>query len=283
MYSQLKLLILTGLLLLSSVSFSQDPNFHIYLCFGQSNMAGNAMAESQDLDVNPRFQMMSAMDCPDKGRKLGNWYTAIPPICDCKSGISPADYFGRTLVKNLPEKIKVGVINVSVGGCSIELFNKKHYNSYIEKVPRWMYGWIDNYGGNPYGRLVELGKKAQKDGIIKGILLHQGESDINDTLWTQKVKEVYDNLITDLNLNPGDVPLLAGELLSAEFNGKGNAFNKIIGQLPQVIPNAHVISSKGCPGAPDGLHFTAEGYRIMGKRYGQKMLMLYNYPTLRKD
>jgi hypothetical protein len=50
------------------------------------------------------------------------------------------------------------------------------------------------------------------------------------------------------------------------------AFNQFINQLPEVLPNSYVISSEGCPGQPDGLHFTAERYRILGKRYGDKML-----------
>ncbi len=272
--NKLKLFVLMVLLFSSTYSFSQDPNFHIYLCFGQSNMAGAARAEAQDSVVDARFQMMSAMDCLDKGREMGNWHTATPPICDCNAGISPADYFGRTLVANLPENIKVGVINVSVGGCRIELFDKENYQSYVETAPDWMLNWIKNYGGNPYGRLVEMAKLAQNDGVIKGILLHQGESNPNDTLWTQKVKGIYDNLMTDLNLNPEDTPILAGELLSAEFKGKCFGFNQYIAQLPNTIPNAHVVSSEGCPGMPDGLHFNAEGYRILGKRYGEKMLSL---------
>jgi hypothetical protein len=78
--------------------------------------------------------------------------------------------------------------------------------------------------------------------------------------------------MSDLNLDPQQVPLLAGELLSADYQGKCYGFNQFIAQLPSVIPNAHVVSSQGCPGAPDRLHFTAEGYRILGKRYGAKML-----------
>jgi hypothetical protein len=35
-----------------------------------------------------------------------------------------------------------------------------------------------------------------------------------------------------------------------------------------------VISSAGCPQRGDRLHFTAEGYRMLGKRYGEKMLSL---------
>ncbi|WP_026475225.1 sialate O-acetylesterase [Alkaliflexus imshenetskii] len=261
-------------LILSTMVFSQNPNFHIYLCFGQSNMAGSAPAEAQDSLVDSRFRMMSAMDCMDKDRKKGKWYTATPPISDCNAGLSPADYFGRTLIENLPDSIIVGVINVSVGGSRIELFDKENYQSYIETAPDWMLGWIRNYGGNPYGRLVEMAKLAQKDGVIKGFLMHQGESNPNDTLWTQKVKGIYDNLLSDLNLCADNTPLLAGELLSAEFAGKCHLFNAFIHQLPCVIPNAHVISSEGCPGMKDGLHFTAEGYRILGKRYGERMLSL---------
>ncbi|MGD9931258.1 MAG: sialate O-acetylesterase [Mangrovibacterium sp.] len=272
--NKFKLLVLTVLLLFGLSVFSQNPDFHIYLCFGQSNMAGAARAEAQDSIVDARFQMMSAMDCPDKGREMGNWYTAIPPLCDCNAGISPADYFGRTLIDNLPSNIKVGVINVSVGGCRIELFDKENYQSYVETAPDWMQGWIKNYGGNPYGRLVEMAKLAQKDGVIKGILMHQGESNPNDSLWTRKVKDIYDNLMIDLKLDPAKTPLLAGELLSAQYDGKCAGFNQFIAQLPAAIPNSHVISSEGCPGKPDGLHFTAEGYRILGKRYGEKMLSL---------
>lgn len=274
MKALLTLFVVTGFLFAETTSFAQDPDFHIYLCFGQSNMAGSAKAEAQDSVGDARFMAMSTMDCPQLGREMGKWYTAVPPLSDCRSGISPADYFGRTLIENLPENIKVGVINVSVGGCRIELFDKENYASYVETAPGWMKGWINNYGGNPYGRLVELAKLAQKDGVVKGILMHQGESNPNDSLWTRKVKDIYDNLMSDLNLNPVEIPLLAGELLSAEFDGKCAPFNQFIAELPVVLPNAHIVSSEGCRGAPDGLHFTAEGYRKLGKNYGKKMLAL---------
>lgn len=274
MKKRIRTIIIALFILSGTIAFSQNPDFHIYLCFGQSNMGGAAQAEAQDSLVDARFQMMSAMDCPDRGRKMGNWYTATPPLCDCRAGISPADYFGRTLIENLPSNIKVGIINVSVGGCKIELFDKDNYQSYVETAPDWMRNWINNYGGNPYGRLVEIAKLAQKDGVIKGILMHQGESNPNDTLWTLKVKAIYDNLKSDLGLGSENIPLLAGELLSAEYNGRCAGFNQFIAQLPDVVPNAYVIPSDGCPGKPDGLHFTVEGYRILGERYGEKMLSL---------
>ncbi|GAB1451186.1 sialate O-acetylesterase [Draconibacterium sp.] len=263
-----------GILFLNINAFSQDPNFQIYLCIGQSNMEGAARAELQDSTVNHRFQVLEAVDCDNLGRTKGNWYPAIPPLCRCRTNLGPTDYFGRTMVANLPENVKVGVIVVAVGGCKIELFDKENYQTYVETAPGWMKGMIKEYDGNPYGCLVEMAKLAQKDGVIKGILLHQGESNSNDSLWTQKVKGVYDNLMKDLNLDPKNIPLLAGETVHADQQGICAGMNSIIATLPQTLPNSYVISSAGCTDGPDNLHFNAAGYRELGKRYADKMLEL---------
>jgi Domain of unknown function (DUF303). len=276
-----KLLLILMFLSSAFLTNAQDKNFYIYLCIGQSNMEGNAKFETQDTIVDSRFQVMETLDCPNLNRSKGKWYAARPPLCRCYTGLTPADYFGRTMVAHLPKKVKVGVINVAIGGCKIELFDKDNYQSYVATAPGWMLNMIKDYDGNPYARLVEIAKLAQKDGVIKGILLHQGESNTNDTLWTKKVKLVYDNLMKDLNLNPKKVPLLAGEVVNADQKGACASMNKIIAQLPQTISNSYVISSAGCPQKGDNLHFTAEGYRMLGKRYGIKMLSLlgYNVPA----
>jgi hypothetical protein len=38
--------------------------------------------------------------------------------------------------------------------------------------------------------------------------LHQGESNTGEEEWPAKVKDVYDNLLADLNLKAEEVPLL---------------------------------------------------------------------------
>jgi hypothetical protein len=270
-----------AMLLVSNVrAHAQDKNFYIFLSFGQSNMEGYPGIEEQDKGpVDARFQVMAAVDFPEQHREMGHWYTAVPPLARPNSGICPDDYFGRTLVAHLPANIKVGVINVSVAGCKIEMFDKDHYASYAETAPSWMKNIVAAYGGNPYQRLVDMAKLAQKDGVIKGILLHQGESNTNDKEWPGKVKHIYDNLIQDLNLKPEDTPLLAGELVNADQNGACASMNAIIDDLPKTIPNAYVISSAGCTCRPDHLHFTPEGYRELGTRYGTKMLSLLGSQT----
>ena len=278
MKRKLGLFVFVALLISNMNVFSQDKDFYIYLCLGQSNMEGNARIETQDsISVDSRFQVMASVDCSNNGRVKGNWYTAVPPLCRCRTGLSPADYFGRTMVANLPKDITVGVINVAIGGCKIELFDKDNYESYVATAPDWMKNMIKEYDGNPYARLVEMAKLAQKDGVIKGVLLHQGESNTNDSIWPQKVKVVYDNLMKDLNLNSKNVPLIAGELVNEDQKGACASMNKIIATLPKTISNSYVISSAGCPQRGDGLHFTVAGYQELGKRYAAQMLSLLGY------
>jgi len=268
-------LLLIGLILLGMNAFSQDPDFHIYLCFGQSNMEGAGAIETVDKTVDPRFRVMEAVDCSNLARTKGKWYTAVPPLTRCYSGLSPVDYFGRTMIANLPTNIKVGVINVSVGGCKIELFDKVNYTTYVSTITAdWLKNIIAEYSGNPYARLVEMAKLAQKDGVIKGILLHQGESNTGDSQWPTKVKGVYNNLITDLGLDATKVPLLAGEVVHADQGGVCASMNTIIAKLPQTLPNSYVISSSKCTDQADNLHFNSAGYRELGKRYANKMLSL---------
>ena len=268
-----KQLIFALTILLTTNTFSQNPNFHIYLCFGQSNMEGQGAIENQDSILDDRFKVMSALDCENLGRKKGEWYTAIPPLCQCYSGLSPANYFGRKMIENQPEEISIGVISVAIGGCDIRLFDKDVYQDYDSTYAEdWFTDKIKAYKGNPYKHLMELAKLAQKDGVIKGILLHQGETNTGDKLWPAYVGKIYNNMLHELNLDANNVPLLAGEVYQGEANCC-SSMNEIINKLPETIPTAHVISSKDCPGK-DNAHFNAEGYRILGQRYGEKMLEL---------
>lgn len=254
-------------------SADPDPNFHIYLCFGQSNMESGGTMNEADREVDKRFQVMADFDAPNRGWKKGRWYDAVPPLSAKGRGICMVDYFGRTLVAKLPENVRVGVIKVSVPGCKIELFEKGTFQAYLDSEREWMKKIVQGYGGHPYQYLTDMAKLAQQDGVIKGILLHQGESNAGDKEWPNKVKGVYDQLITDLNLKPEEVPLLVGELVHADQEGRCAGFNEIIAELPKLLPNCFVISSAGCP-SNDRLHFNAEGSREFGKRYGEKMLEL---------
>ena len=273
----------TAVVLMSFVMFGStqaavDPNFYIFLCFGQSNMEGAARPEAEDLkSPGPRFLLMPAVDDAQRGRTMGKWCEAAAPLCRPNTGLTPADWFGRTLIETLPDNIRVGVIHVAIGGIRIEGFMPDQIAEYVKTAPGWMKGMLEAYGNNPYERLVTLAKRAQQDGVIKGVLMHQGESNTGDPEWAQKVQSVYDHLLGDLQLKPEEVPLLAGEVVQANGEGQCVAMNKQIDELPKTLHTAHVVSSTGCSNGPDKLHFDAAGYRELGRRYGEKMLELMGY------
>jgi hypothetical protein len=267
-----KVLLICGFILLSCVPlFAQDPNFHIYLGFGQSNMAGAGTIETQDKTVDSRFQMMAPQDCPSLNRSIGKWYPAIPPLWGCPSGgLGPCDYFGRTMVQKLPTNIKIGVIVIGIPGCDIRLFDKTS----PQNLEAYTYGYIPaKYNKSAYAWLVDLAKLAQKDGVIKGLIMHQGETMPDSTQWCSQVKSVHDSLLSDLKLDPAKTPLLVGELLYKSAGGINGDQNSTVNKITGVIPNSYVISASGLTGK-DVYHFDAAGERTFGARYAEKMLSL---------
>ena len=271
-------MVLMSFVMFGSAQAAVDSNFYIFLCFGQSNMEGAARPEAEDTkSPGPRFLLMPAVDDAQRGRTMGKWCEAAAPLCRPNTGLTPADWFGRTLIETLPDNIRVGVIHVAIGGIRIEGFMPDQITEYVKTAPGWMKGMLEAYGNNPYERLVTLAKRAQQDGVIKGVLMHQGESNTGDPEWAQKVQSVYDHLLGDLQLKPEEVPLLAGEVVQANGEGQCVAMNKQIDELPKTLHTAHVVSSTGCSNGPDKLHFDAAGYRELGRRYGEKMLELMGY------
>ena len=261
-----------------------DPNFFIYLCFGQSNMEAGARPAEQDKDFNdPRFQFMAAVDMPRFDRVRNHWYTAVPPICRQTNNMGPVDFFGRKMIEVLPEQYRVGVINVSVAGAKLELWDKDACEEYLameaaDPSRGWLVDMAREYGMNPYQRLLETAREAQKYGVIKGMLLHQGESNPDDPAWPGRVKKIHDDLCAELGLDPAEIPLLAGELKYAEQDGVCAAFNDVVlPHLPEVMPNAYVISALGCESTGDQFHFNTEGMRLMGTRMAEKMLELQGF------
>ena len=262
----------------SLASAQVDPKFHIYLCFGQSNMEGNAQPEKQDYENLPdNYYMMAAVDFPAtqyySQRKMGNWYPALPPLCRPGTGLSVADYFGRYMSKAMPDN-KIGVINVAIGGAEIEIFDPDKIDERLaDNKPDWFLNYCKAYNNKPYDRLIAMAKEAQKSGVIKGILLHQGESNWNSgDAWLTEVNKIYQLMLKDLGLSAKNVPLIAGETRGA--------LNHVINKLPSAIPTSYVVSSAECePNPYDDYHFSAAGYRHFGYKYAAKMCGILGIPT----
>ena len=260
--------------LLATACLAQDPNFHIYLAYGQSNMSGQAKATDADKIPDQRFLVLRAAN--HSNQKVGEFYPAAPPMGHSGSQVGIVDIFGRTMVANLPDSIKIAVANVAIGGQSIDLFDKDRNTAYVQnaknKGDTWWIKYLDEYGGDVYKRLVEMGKIAKQKGVIKGFLFHQGEADYQMNDWPSRVKKVYDDLVADLELDPEKTPILIGELAPT---GDLGWRNDAVAEAANLIPNGHLISAQGCPALKETsytLHFTREGYETFGKRYAETML-----------
>lgn len=256
-----------------------DSNFYIFLCFGQSNMEGQGTITAADRNVDERFQAMLTTDCDGE---LYSWRKAVPPLARCGVGLGPVDYFGRLLLDSITPhnpNIRIGVVDVAVAGCDIQLFetvNDADLN-YAKTAADWMKPMIASYGGRPYERLVNAAREAQKSGVIKGILLHQGETNNGQQTWPGRVAAIYDSLISQLNLNPDEVPLLVGEVVTSEVGGACGSHNAVVAKVPNVVKNAYVVSAKNLAGRADNLHFTENSYRVLGKRYAKQWLRSAGY------
>ena len=268
----MKSTLITFLLIMGTqLLHAQDQNFWIFLCFGQSNMAGQAPIEAQDLEVSDRYLSMATTDGPD--RQLGTWRKAVPPLCRADAHLGPADWFGRTLIDVVPENVRIGIVSVAVEGCPITFFDKDQNTALIAKEERdWMNGILDQYGRDPYGRLLAMAKQAAKDGVIKGILLHQGETDAYNDQWRKTLRKIYRDLQQELRFDSTAVPLLVGEVVRGEYGGICGHANPTINDIARHYPNTYVVSSEGCLPSADNLHFSSEGYRQLGRHYALRYL-----------
>jgi len=307
----------------SQTGTAPDENFHIYIAFGQSNMVGylgpdigtngnsgndTAWVGENGYDAPPaNFVVMAAANDGylPYGRRMGQWYPAVPPLNREGNGLSPADFFGRTIAEAVAaDGIRVGVIVVAVDGVQINMFSpdldgfKNYIATRIDQVWERQQGHayvdpsvefpipVSGFATRdfPYRRIVDLARNAQKEGVIKGIIMHQGESGVQDGTgpYNEYVRMIYNSLCRDLGLEIGKVPFLAGEPVR-EDSLNITAIRSIPEAFADIPGTAFVISSEGLSGWEPGsqedwgnrrIHFSLAGYEELGRRYGQKMLEL---------
>ena len=242
-----------------------DPKFLIFLLLGQSNMEGQPQPEAEDLVQDPRVKVLAYDNCANIGRTYNQWYTASPPLHSCPVGVGPGDYFAKTLIASLPEGYTIGLVPTAVNGAPIDVFRKG--------VPRP--GWVlppDNHWATGYEFIVSRAQEAQKVGVIRGILFHQGESNSQQPEWVDQVRTLVGDLRADLGI--GEVPFLAGELY---YEGCCAAHNPLVAQLVSSTPNAFLVSASGLGGS-DQFHFDLPAQRELGRRYGTAMQQALTLP-----
>jgi hypothetical protein len=247
--------------LLASKAPAQDiaklppkEKFHLFLLIGQSNMAGRGIVAEQDRTPVSRVLMLD---------KAGTWVPAVDPMHFDKpaAGVGLGKTFAIRIAEARPG-VTVGLIPCAVGGSPIDTWKPGVFYAATKSHP-----WDD---------AMKRASLALKDGVLKGILWHQGESDC-----TRELAPAYESKLTDLiarlrnELNAPDVPFIAGQMgrfAEAPWTDAQKQVDLAHRNLPGKDPRAVFVSSEGLNHKGDKVHFDAASYREFGRRYAEAFL-----------
>lgn len=222
-----------------------DPNFHLYMLAGQSNMAGRGETDSLSTPNNIRILMLNEED---------EWSIARDPLHFDKpkvAGVGPGLAFGQKMLTYEKDKnVRIGLIPCAVGGTSIDQWQDSLYDESVERL-----------------------RIALQYGVIKGIIWHQGESDSSE-----EKSEVYINKLQKLiaryrdETGNDDLPFVAGELGYYKENYK--LINNELKKLTDIVPFSAVATSEELKHKGDGTHLDSESARKLGERMAMEMYKL---------
>jgi hypothetical protein len=251
--------LLSTLLLFSSSLALAAPapkeKFHLYLLAGQSNMAGRGVVEEEDKTPHPRVFMLNAKD---------EWVPASEPLHFDKkvAGVGPGFAFAKAMADAEPD-VTIGVIPCAVGGSPLASWQPKAVDEATKTTP--------------YDTAIRRAKIAMKDGTLKGILWHQGESDANE-----KNAPKYGNLLEQTlgrmrdDLGVQDACIVVGQLGQhiVDRNPFAAIVNTALENLPKRLARCGFASAQGLKHKGDNTHFDSPSAREFGRRYAAVMLRL---------
>lgn len=231
--------------------------FHVFLLVGQSNMAGRGAVTPADKTPSPRVLMLN---------KAEEWVPATDPMHFDKPtavGVGLGRTFGIAIAEATPD-VTVGLIPCAVGGSPIDVWKPGAYYEPTKSHP-----WDD---------AIRRAKVALKAGTLRGILWHQGESDSTAALAPQYEKKLHD-LIARLRaeLNAPDVPFVVGQLgrfADSPWDENRKLVDQVHQSLPAKVTRTAFVSSEGLKHKGDKVHFDADSYRELGRRYAEAFLAL---------
>ena len=244
----------------TEIPLTYQGHMHLFILAGQSNMVGWAPVPEGE-QTNPRVFV------------FGNdyrWRIAYEPIEnalnqvdkvseDRIAGFGPSMAFALASLEIQPE-IVIGLIPCAKNSSAIV---------------QWQQNISDQ---SLYGSCLKRARAASPMGKISGLLFFQGESDAADPIRYPKPEpnpdqwaQLFSAFITDFrkDLDQPNLPVVFAQI------GKNTApeefpFWDLVKeqQLSIRLPNTGMITTDDLP-LLDGLHFTTDSYRIIGKRFAE--------------
>ncbi|MGB0370192.1 MAG: sialate O-acetylesterase [Opitutales bacterium] len=232
-----------------------DPTKEIYVFLGQSNCAGRGAITENEKETFPNVYLLNADDEFEiaSNEPYGyNRYSNIRKVDDDIQKLGFAYSFGKTLSATYPEKDFGFVVNAR-GGTFLSRFLKGGDRGYYEKT-------------------LERIQNAMQYGEVRAVLWHQGEQDEDTAGNRNAYLERFESLVNDLRTDLGipDLPFIAGQP-----NDNFPRIKEIIASIPQNIARTDYVSSEGLTLA-DYYHFDTGGQIILGERYAEKIVALYD-------
>ena len=236
----------------------------LFLLAGQSNMAGRGVVEARDREPNARVLMLD--------RSLA-WRPATDPVHFDKpiAGVGPGRAFALALVAR-DSTLRIGLVPAAVGGSPIS---------------SWEPGALDPATRtHPYDDALVRARAAQRDGRLRAILWHQGESDATPELsmiYAPKLRALIARFRADL-AEP-DLPFLIGQLGRFDARPWTDATRRVDSvhrAIAASTPHAAFVSSDGLRDKSDTLHFDAASARLLGERYAAAYVALTRASATRK-
>jgi len=241
--------ILFGILLIYVIATREKDELDIYLLIGQSNMAGRATIEIQDLDTLTNVFLFTGIENKEweKAANPLNKYSSIRKKLSMQK-LGPGYNFAKKMVKAQKGK-KIGLVVNAKGGTKIDLWK-----------PDSMF----------YKEAVQRTQQAMEFGNLKGVLWLQGEADANKyKVYLPKLVTLIKSLRSDLNIP--ELPFVAAQLSNDKPHR--SRFNEMILELPTQLDHVSVITSENTS-TIDSTHFDAASQHLLGERYAIEMIKL---------
>jgi hypothetical protein len=233
------------------IELPPKAEFHVYVLMGQSNMAGRGVMTEADRRPVPGVLTLD---------KDNRWKPAAHPLHFDKpiAGVGLGIDFAKAMARH-DRSATIGLIPCAVGGTPLRRWSK---------------------GGDLYENALARTRAAIRDGTLKGVLWHQGESDSSRPEAAKTYARRLDRMVADLRADLGrpKLPVVAGGLgdffVRARPSRSVEKVNAALADLPNRVEHTGFASPKGLDHKGDEVHFSADALRELGRRYAEEMIRL---------
>jgi len=236
----------------------------LYILAGQSNMSGRGCTQAGDVSETSitRKRQLQALDANCEWNVANGGFYSYENYPDHmlfmnpeKVGLGPGLRFAERVAEEMEGPYDIGLIPTAVGGSEIKEWHPETGKLYKEAIKRT--------------------REAQKRGVVRALLWHQGESDATESkcsLYAERLREVIAGFRRDLNAP--DLLVLVGTLgsyldlhFAKNMFGHWTVVNEQIREVANEDDRVYLVEAEDLASGGDNLHFSRVSAQRLGERY----------------